>query len=237
MVAEPRKPESVPLSTSAQLVCVLRICASSFQPDTIFEKFCGSNPPADEHDFSTRCFSRCDADRSPSNLHLGSATSIVFISAATTSIEVDRMIRFCSCCRFALACIVAAIAAAISLPSAMRAQQTPAPQYPNYPSEMPDRLQPATSTFDYVRRDAIGRHAGWCSPAHRHPRSRKARPMLRFCSRVRPTALTSSPRTRPAHTSGRISTGMTTPSMSFSKVATSALSTTSAASTARKATM
>jgi putative CocE/NonD family hydrolase len=36
-----------------------------------------------------------------------------------------------------------------------QAQQTPSPQYPNYPSEMPDRLQPATSSFDYIRREAM----------------------------------------------------------------------------------
>ena len=33
--------------------------------------------------------------------------------------------------------------------------QTPAPQYPNYPSEMPDHLRPATSSFDYGRREAM----------------------------------------------------------------------------------
>ena len=30
-----------------------------------------------------------------------------------------------------------------------------APQYPNFPSESPAQLQPATSTFDYVRRDVM----------------------------------------------------------------------------------
>ena len=33
--------------------------------------------------------------------------------------------------------------------------QSPAPQYPNYPSEMPDHLQPVTSSFDYARREAM----------------------------------------------------------------------------------
>ena len=62
------------------------------------------------------------------------------------------MIRFS--CRFVLAC-VAAVAATASLPIAMQAQQSPAPQYPNYPSETPDHLQPATSSFDYARREIM----------------------------------------------------------------------------------
>jgi hypothetical protein len=33
--------------------------------------------------------------------------------------------------------------------------QAPAPQYPNYPSETPDHLQPATSSFDFARREAM----------------------------------------------------------------------------------
>jgi len=62
------------------------------------------------------------------------------------------MIRFFCC--FALPC-VAAVAATVSLPIAMQAQQSPAPEYPNYPSEMPNPLQPATSSFDYVRRETM----------------------------------------------------------------------------------
>ena len=62
------------------------------------------------------------------------------------------MIRFS--CRFALTC-VAAVATTISLPITMQAQQNPAPQYPNYPSETPDHLQPATSSFDYARREVM----------------------------------------------------------------------------------
>ena len=62
------------------------------------------------------------------------------------------MIRFS--CRFALTC-VAAVATTISLPMTMQAQQNPAPQDPNYPSETPDHLQPATSSFDYARREAM----------------------------------------------------------------------------------
>jgi uncharacterized protein len=33
--------------------------------------------------------------------------------------------------------------------------QTPAPQYPNYPSETPDHLKPVTSSFDFERREAM----------------------------------------------------------------------------------
>jgi len=33
--------------------------------------------------------------------------------------------------------------------------QTPTPQYPNYPTETPNHLQPATSAFDYVRHEAM----------------------------------------------------------------------------------
>jgi len=36
------------------------------------------------------------------------------------------------------------------------AQNEPAtPQYPNYPSETPQELHPATATFDYTRREAM----------------------------------------------------------------------------------
>ncbi|WP_348264512.1 CocE/NonD family hydrolase [Telmatobacter sp. DSM 110680] len=62
------------------------------------------------------------------------------------------MIRFAS--RFAFPCI-AAFAITISMPFSTQAQQSPAPQYPNYPSEMPDHLQPVTSSFDFVRREAM----------------------------------------------------------------------------------
>jgi uncharacterized protein len=61
------------------------------------------------------------------------------------------MIRFSSC--VTLPC-VAAVALAASLPAAMLSQ-TQVPQYPNYPSETPEHLQPATTSFDYVRREAM----------------------------------------------------------------------------------
>jgi uncharacterized protein len=61
------------------------------------------------------------------------------------------MIRFS--CRIVLLCVAAAVFTA-SLPFTMRAQ-SPAPQYRNYPSEMPDHLQPVTSSFDYERREAM----------------------------------------------------------------------------------
>src|SRR6202162_1976738 len=35
------------------------------------------------------------------------------------------------------------------------AQTEPPPQYPGYPSETPANLQPATDSFDYVRRDVM----------------------------------------------------------------------------------
>ena len=43
----------------------------------------------------------------------------------------------------------------VSLPAITQAQQSPSPQYPNYPSETPHHLQPATSSFDYARREAM----------------------------------------------------------------------------------
>ena len=60
------------------------------------------------------------------------------------------MIRFFS--RFARA--VLAITCCDSATACMR-QQTSVPQYPNYPSETPDHLQPVTSSFDYARREAM----------------------------------------------------------------------------------
>jgi putative CocE/NonD family hydrolase len=56
--------------------------------------------------------------------------------------------------RFALACI-AVFVATIPLPSATQVQQSPAPRYPNYPSETPEHLQPVTSSFDFERREAM----------------------------------------------------------------------------------
>ena len=61
------------------------------------------------------------------------------------------MIRFSSRIIFAF---VTAAALIFTLPAAPAAQ-APAPQYPNYPSETPDHLQPATSSFDYIRREAM----------------------------------------------------------------------------------
>jgi uncharacterized protein len=62
------------------------------------------------------------------------------------------MIRFSS--RMALVCF-SAFALTVSLPAITDAQQSPVPQYPNYPSETPDHLQPETSSFDYARREAM----------------------------------------------------------------------------------
>src|ERR1700752_525693 len=62
------------------------------------------------------------------------------------------MIRFSS--RSALPW-VAATALTVAFSSTVPAQQASAPQYPNYPSEMPEHLQPATSSFDYTRREAM----------------------------------------------------------------------------------
>jgi uncharacterized protein len=53
-----------------------------------------------------------------------------------------------------LAC-AAAVTFQISPHSRMLAQQSPAPQYPNYPSEMPAQLQPVTGSFDFERREAM----------------------------------------------------------------------------------
>jgi uncharacterized protein len=53
--------------------------------------------------------------------------------------------------RSPFACVIPALLAL----SVLAAAQTPAPQYPNYPSETPDQLKPVTSSFDYERRDAM----------------------------------------------------------------------------------
>ncbi|MGA9587875.1 MAG: CocE/NonD family hydrolase [Terracidiphilus sp.] len=50
---------------------------------------------------------------------------------------------------------VAAVSLTVSLPAITQAQQSPSPQYPNYPSETPHHLQPAASSFDYARREAM----------------------------------------------------------------------------------
>jgi uncharacterized protein len=62
------------------------------------------------------------------------------------------MTRFSS--SIMLAC-AAAVTFHISMPAGMLAQQSPTPQYPNYPSEMPAHLQPETGSFDFVRREAM----------------------------------------------------------------------------------
>ena len=62
------------------------------------------------------------------------------------------MTRFSS--SIVLAC-AAAVTFQISMPAGMRAQQKPAPQYPDYPSEMPAQLKPATGSFDFERREAM----------------------------------------------------------------------------------
>jgi hypothetical protein len=54
---------------------------------------------------------------------------------------------------FALVCM--AIGFTVSIPQTQIRAQKPAPQYPNYPSEMPDHIQPATSSFDFERREAM----------------------------------------------------------------------------------
>ena len=49
------------------------------------------------------------------------------------------------------------------------------PKYPNYPSETPDTVKPATATFDYERRevmipmrDGVKLHHGYSGAAQRH---------------------------------------------------------------------
>ena len=56
--------------------------------------------------------------------------------------------------RISQAC-VAAVAITFSSFAATQAQEHPIPQYANYPSETPEHLQPATSSFDFARRDAM----------------------------------------------------------------------------------
>jgi uncharacterized protein len=43
----------------------------------------------------------------------------------------------------------------LAFSAAFAIAQTPAPQYPNYPSETPDQLKPVTSSFNYERREAM----------------------------------------------------------------------------------
>ncbi len=45
--------------------------------------------------------------------------------------------------------------AAVLLGAAASQAQTPAPKYPNYPSETPAAFKPVTDTFDYVKRDVM----------------------------------------------------------------------------------
>ncbi|HUB28364.1 MAG TPA: CocE/NonD family hydrolase [Terracidiphilus sp.] len=47
------------------------------------------------------------------------------------------------------------VVVAVALAVASLCARAQAPQYPNYPSETPARLQPSTSTFDYDRREAM----------------------------------------------------------------------------------
>ena len=47
------------------------------------------------------------------------------------------------------------VAAALFLFSAFGVAQSSTPHYPNYPSETPEHLQPATSSFDFERREAM----------------------------------------------------------------------------------
>ena len=46
------------------------------------------------------------------------------------------------------------VAASLLFSSIFAVAQAPAPQYPNYPSETPEHLQPDTSSFDFERREA-----------------------------------------------------------------------------------
>ena len=47
------------------------------------------------------------------------------------------------------------LAMLLAFTAVFAASQSPAPQYPSYPSEMPDHLQPVTSSFDFERREAM----------------------------------------------------------------------------------
>ncbi|MGA8086769.1 MAG: CocE/NonD family hydrolase [Terracidiphilus sp.] len=47
------------------------------------------------------------------------------------------------------------IAAVLGFSAVVAAAQAPAAQYPNYPSETPEHLQPVTSSFDFERREAM----------------------------------------------------------------------------------
>src|SRR5260370_2968577 len=50
---------------------------------------------------------------------------------------------------------VSVIAAALAVLTTLHAQNTEPPKYPNFPSETPAQFQPATSTFDYTRREVM----------------------------------------------------------------------------------
>lgn len=51
--------------------------------------------------------------------------------------------------------LVIALLSLFPIPSQAQSPQSTPPKYPNYPSETPDTLKPATATFDYERREVM----------------------------------------------------------------------------------
>jgi len=51
--------------------------------------------------------------------------------------------------------LVIAVLSLFPAPSQAQSPQSASPKYPNYPSETPDNLKPATATFDYDRREVM----------------------------------------------------------------------------------
>jgi hypothetical protein len=51
--------------------------------------------------------------------------------------------------------LVIAVLSLFPVPSQAQSPQSTPPKYPNYPSETPDTLKPATATFDYERREVM----------------------------------------------------------------------------------
>ena len=62
----------------------------------------------------------------------------------------------------------------------LAAQSSSSAQYPSYPSETPERLEPRTDSFDYVRREVMipMRDGRSCTPVILVPKGAKGAPIL-----------------------------------------------------------
>ena len=84
--------------------------------------------------------------------------------------------------RLALFLVAPAVGALLSVqPVATQAPQQQPRTSPGLPSETPEKLEPVTDSFDYVKRDGDDPDAGRREAAHGDPRFRRARRMRRSC--------------------------------------------------------